>query len=199
VRIDSADRVCFRLHQTDVVTYYPDGTILLDVYASTTTDSFANALLDSSIRTSFKGGYVEVDGLAYLAIDYVTIHPDRSVTTCKPWSKYRVNRKLMNAAIREHAPSLLEAAAWLKAAEALRAIPLDSYDFTAFSGYHSLETRLERLEDRKFWPCLTEHNLNAIREGLAKRYALEETDPVDGIPANEISGYRQAWRKWGQP
>jgi len=105
----------------------------------------------------------------------------------------------MNAAIREHAPELPEAATWLKAAEALGSIPMDAYDHTMFSDFHSLDLRLERLKDRKNWVCLTEDALQSIRKRLAQRYALTSTDPVNGIPVSEIESYRQAWRKWGTP
>jgi hypothetical protein len=188
----------FRLHSTNVVTYFPDNTLLLNVYPSLTTDSFVNTLIDWSIRAHFQSGYVKVDDLAYRAVDTVTIHPDRSVEPSCGWSKYEVNRKALNAAIREHAPDLAEATAWLRAAEAIGAIPLDTYDHTLFSQAYPLSLRLERLEDRENWPCLTEDALANIRKDLTKKYALFPTEPVMGIPTFEIESYRQAWRKWGE-
>jgi len=195
---NDAGVIRFRLHRTDVVSYYPDGSILLDVYASATTDSFANAILDWSILTSFNSGYVVVDGLAYRAIDTVLIDGDRNVKATQPWSRYVVDRKRMNAAIREHAPQLPEAVKWLKAAEALGALTSD-YNTDMFSHYSSLRQQLECLKDRSNWKCLTEWSIENLREKIAAEWALVETDPVDGIDPSKINSYRAAWRKWGHP
>lgn len=188
----------FRMHQTDVVSYHPDGTIEFDVYNSVTTDSFVNSLVDWSIRSHFFSGYMVIDELAYRAVDFVTIRPDRSVSTTEKWSKYRIDRKLMNAAIREYAPDLPDAVKWFRAAEALGALAMD-VNAETFRSYRSLDARLEALKDRANWKHLTPKAVEALREDLARAYALEATDPLNGIPSREIESYRQSWRKWGKP
>jgi hypothetical protein len=189
----------FRMHQTDVVSYHPDGTIEFDVYNSVTTDSFVNSLVGWSISSHFTGEYMVIDELAYRAVSYVTVRPDRTVETTEKWSKRVVNRKRQNKAIQEHAPDLPEAIAWYEAAETLGALPMDTYDHDMFSRSWALSVRLERLKDRANWPCLTGTSIACLREDLTARFALDETDPVNGIPVSEINAYRAAWRKWGQP
>jgi hypothetical protein len=189
----------FRMHQTDVVSYHPDGTIEFDVYSSVTTDRFVNSLVGQSISSHFTSEYMVIDGLAYRAISYVTIRPDRTVETTEKWSKRVVNRKRQNEAIRKHAPDLLEAIAWYEAAKALGALSMDGHDLDMFSRKWALSVRLERLKDRANWPCLTDTSIACLREDLTERFALDETEPQNGIPVSEINAYRAAWRKWLKP
>jgi hypothetical protein len=193
----------FRMHQTDVVSYHPDGTIEFDVYNSVTTDSFVNSLVGWSISSHFTGEYMVIDELAYRAVSYVTVRPTRNgqrrVVTTKMWSKYVVDRKKTNAAIRKHAPHLPEAAAWYKAAEALGALSQDPGNWDWFAPRLPLETLIENLKDQSNWKCLRHDTIDLIRNRLTERYALKATKPVNGIPVSEINAYRAAWRKWGQP
>lgn len=198
VRIDREGVIRFRLHRTDVVQFYPDGSILLDVFSSLTTDTFANAVLDIDIRCSFTSGFVVVDRLAYRAIDKVLILPDRTVVPTKKWSRYIVDRKRFNRAAKERLPELAEAVAWFNAAYAMDALSAD-YDPGMFYRRHSLALRMERLKDRANWKCLTPETLAYLREDFTQEYALVETDPVAGIKPREIDRYRNAWRKWGEP
>lgn len=196
---NNAGVIRFRMYNTDVVSYFPDGTIEFDVYSSLTTDSFANALLGLSIRTHFVSGYVEVDGLAYRAIDYVSILPDRTVQSTKKWSKYEVDRKAYNAAIKEYLPELPEAVAWFNAAVSMGALSMDDYDPGMFDQRLSLIERAKRLRNRENWKCLTPETLHILRKDFTHMHALVETERLDGIPVTKIDSYRAAWRKWGEP
>jgi hypothetical protein len=188
----------FRMHQTNVVSYHPDGTIEFDVWSSKTTDSFVNSLVGRSISSHFTSGYIVVDGMAYRAVNTVTIRPDRTVVTTEKWSKYVVDRKAFNRTVKEFMPEFHDAVAWFKAAAALGSLPTDPHS-DVLHWRHSLMERTRQLRDRSNWKHLTDDKIQDLRKAHTRMHALVPTDPVNGIPTFEIESYRAAWRKWGQP
>jgi hypothetical protein len=113
--------VVFRLHQTDVVTYRSDGSVVLRIYDSMTTAEFIHAHAPSHISASLSGysvGHVRVAGNFYRACggDVLTIRGS-GVTGARPWIWPRVNRKAANAFRRE--TGLDKVRQWLRAAQAM--------------------------------------------------------------------------------
>jgi len=125
-----------RLHQTDVVTYHPNGDVSLQAYPSVSTDAFANRLTPHGVTTNFNSaaGYV-------VALSHPTDHTkdrfykmegvhnhltirrgengwapvDLSETT--PFIKYRLDVTKKNAVFKQYDVAGFKA--WFKARESL--------------------------------------------------------------------------------
>lgn len=147
------DSIRCRLHNTDVVMYYPD-RIVLTAWASVSTDTFANGLLrGTNIGAAFNQGVVSlrlVDGTYryYKAASGMTFAPDERgryalQSEPEPFVRYLINR--------QRAKDLLDStnykdfAAWVKMVEAQQ-IEIERIWAGAYTtGW---------LDDRKDWPKL---------------------------------------------
>jgi hypothetical protein len=96
------DSVSFRFHDTDVVTYRPDGDVIVEPYASVTTDRFASCYLPLYITAKFhqralaihqRGvGLRWIESRYYQAVDTMHLKPSDGeyawdVVEPKPWTR----------------------------------------------------------------------------------------------------------------
>lgn len=99
------EAIAFRLHRTDVITYYPDGCIQIDPYRSTMTDEFARRFLPHGLRTHFPQDMICVtrkddpwaNGRLYLARNALHLRPSGGayaweVENPEPWTRKHVDR-----------------------------------------------------------------------------------------------------------
>jgi hypothetical protein len=109
IRTDFVGSFVVRLHQTDVVVYTKDGHILLEPYGSRLTNDVVGDLLwGTGIRPHWKDTYqtpryfTEVGGKYYHTPNYVDILDGQIVGGTKPVDIPRVDRKVLNAALKQY-------------------------------------------------------------------------------------------------
>lgn len=100
------EAIAFRLHRTDVITYYPDGCIQIYPYRSAMTDEFARPFLPYGLRTHFNQDTICVtrkddsswaNGRLYIARNALHLRPSGGdyaweVENPEPWTQKHVDR-----------------------------------------------------------------------------------------------------------
>jgi len=126
IRTDGEDNLIVKLYHTDVVTYRKDGHIVLKPYGSQLTNSVAGDLLwGTGVWPLWKrsgSGYrcfTEASGRIYYTPNFADIFDRQLVAGAEPVNIPRVDRKKLNAALREY--KFNEFSLWLRTMDKLGA------------------------------------------------------------------------------
>jgi len=96
VRIRKSGEVVFRYHSTDVVTWRPDNSYVIESYASRSTCQFANSFIPAHHWLTKEGSRLGIgtwsEGTVHPVIRKVTVHGDH-VETDAVFTRTVVNRK----------------------------------------------------------------------------------------------------------
>ena len=201
--------ILFRLHSTDVVTFWPDNSVTVHVYNSVTTAEFINKIGPSWMTASFSSrgtsGLLEIRSRIYPADsgDRVTIQADRTVTGVDSWRRYVVNRKRSNAVRKDY--RLREMRMFVEAALALKPGVRDGEpSHPVFDHWHRVDAdvrdfaRCENLWSQLLHLSQPLSWLNDLEKVLIRRHALDKSEPVEWLSGwREVETYRRAARQWG--
>lgn len=120
-------RYALTYYRTNIATFWDDGQIDLEVYPSLSTCRIINSVFDwASIAAHWTADYgrnstTEVGGYVYNTPRYVSILNGEVVAGAEPFETPRVNRKLLNAALKE--VGFDNFTVWLKTCQRINAIP----------------------------------------------------------------------------
>ncbi len=181
-----------RYHNTEVVTFYADGSLELRSWKSASTDQVCNAVLPIGVMTWFNHPRYELVGVMdpgtggragwrndmrwYQAPNVIYLKPageflgryavDLERTKLEPFDTYKVNRKRLNAATKES--RLGDFKLWYRAAKAL------SGGLEHKSGYHRLNDfdYLQMLRDPSRWPKIVETTRSEVHMEKTLKHAL---------------------------
>lgn len=118
IRLGSEEEVICALYRTDIVTYWPDGSIEIHPYSTSSTDGFANAILPFGIRTQFTRNVIYLNGNGWQDSERVRVYQANYHFTvvkgaddlwvpkegqkAEPFVKYVVNRKRAKEALAKY-------------------------------------------------------------------------------------------------
>jgi hypothetical protein len=205
VRMGNNEQIIFRLYSKDVVTYYPDGTIGLQPYASMSTDRFANRLTPDGVACWFntkpyglivlwdewRGGINDdptPKPTIYRLSDQHEIKLQKGegrpwdlvdvAASTVPFTKRVIDKPKANEALKKHGYRMFRL--WAKAIFSMK----PNHRRTHY--YHNKQEELALfLEGPEAWPKLmdradnADHMTRKIREIL---YALEGCNKVEQVP-----------------
>lgn len=211
VNLHSDGSVAFQLHRTEVVTYHPDNTLTLDVYATPTTDAFARSFMPHRVMPAFVSDYVYAFGRYYRTEHHRATVIDLTrgeVVNPLPWQRKTIDRARARQA--RNMFGLTAFKAWYQAVVALG----HTLDGTYHPYRMSNEDHLRALADQSRWLELVPQNvrwgkstppfakLDKIVLQEFDRYnepVFIETEPVDFLLSHtEVAAYRRAWRQHGE-
>lgn len=212
VRKLSDGRIVYRMHATQVVTYCPDGSLVLRIYNSITTAEFIRTVAPRHIQVSLSGraaGNLTV-GRAfpvkyYCAAhgDIIRISADDVVTPSSEWGYRVIDRKRANAVRKEY--RLSELRNWLRAAQALRGGPTISPDNTCPRLHYMSDAELRTFTtNHENWPVLLAggfqeamSTLDWAEHSLIRRHATDAVTETSLDSYRDVERVRRAQRKWG--
>jgi hypothetical protein len=187
--------IVFRLHNTDVVTYRPDGSAVISVYQSPTTQTFVDCFGPKSMAyVNVNSGYATFRGRHYRITHgaVLTLTADK-IDGTSPWVLPRIDRAMANNMRR--LTGLDKVKLWVKAADALGA-PLSEERV-----YYSRYEVPDLIADQSKWNLFRSRAQNALKDyeqHMLRTHCVVHDKPVESYGEyNSMLSYWRAMRAWG--
>jgi len=202
------NRIVCRLYNTDVVTWYKDGSLSIVPWASKLSDAFASQFLPASLQPYFNcalGACLSVDGLLYKIDGVINLHRRRrrgnylwTVTSpTEPFEKWGYDRKATKRILENS--RYMEFHDWIIAVKRMGSV----FPSCFWSHLGSNEQILAALADRDQWMRFARVDLSSssilakLRRELYIAADVKVTKMVafDTIKPDEITSFRLAQLK----